>query len=75
MRCKICDEKAVNHGFCRLHAKAYRNLLETYVDWKDALSISWKEYLREIVKNLFTGSTAKEVADLLLAEKTTQGIA
>jgi hypothetical protein len=67
--CKICDEKVVNHGFCRLHAKAYQNLLEKYEGWKDALDITWKEYLQEIVKNLYTGSTAKEVAELLLIEK------
>jgi hypothetical protein len=53
-----------------LHAKAYQNLLERYAGWKDALDISWKEYLREIVKNLFTGSRAKEVAELLLTEET-----
>ena len=70
MGCKVCDEKVVNHGFCRLHAKAYRNLLEKYEGWRDALDISWKEYLGEIVKNLFTGSKAKEVAEVLLSEKT-----
>jgi hypothetical protein len=70
MRCKVCDDLVVNHGFCRLHAKAYQNLLERYEGWKDALDISWKEYLREIVENLFTGSRAKEVAELLLTEET-----
>ncbi|MCW3980250.1 MAG: hypothetical protein NWF11_02115 [Candidatus Bathyarchaeota archaeon] len=70
MGCKICDEKVVNHGFCRLHAKAYRNLMEKYEGWKDALNLSRREYLSEIIRNIFTGLKAKEVAEVLISEET-----
>lgn len=66
MKCAICDKEAVLDGYCELHAKAYKNVVEKYEDWKKALNISWKEYLKEIVKNPFTGEWAKEVAEHLI---------
>ncbi len=46
--------------------KAYRNINERYVMWKEALETSWKEYLSEIVKNPLTGEWAREVAKYLI---------
>jgi len=66
LKCAICDKEAVLDGYCELHAKAYKNVVEKYEDWKKALNISWKEYLKEIVKNPFTGEWAKEVAEHLI---------
>lgn len=70
MKCKICEkETAVNSEYCELHEAAHRNLVKKYEDWKKALSISWKEYLNEIVKNPLTGEWAKEVAQRLIDEE------
>jgi len=66
LKCTICDKEAVQEGYCELHAKAYKNVVEKYEVWKKALNISWKEYLKEIVKNPFTGEWAKEVAEHLI---------
>jgi len=37
--------------------------------WRKASDIEWKEYLREIANNPFTGMWAREVAEDLLKEK------
>ena len=54
--------------YCEFHEKAYRSLVEKYEDWKKAMDISWKEYLNGIVKNPYTGSWAKEVAEKLMKD-------
>jgi len=68
LKCKICGEELKNGSFCRLHAKAYQNLLERFEGWKKALDISWEEYLREIRLSSFSGLKVKEVAEILLSE-------
>ncbi len=65
MKCRICNKDAVEK-YCDLHEKAYRSVVQKYEDWKRAVNISWKEYLNEIVKNPYTGSWAKEVAENLM---------
>jgi len=67
MKCRICNRETVKK-YCDLHEKAYRNIVQTYEDWKRAMGISWKEYLNEIVKNSYTGSWAKEVAEKLMKD-------
>jgi hypothetical protein len=62
LKCKICSREALKSGYCEFHSKAYENIVKRYEGWKNALAISWKEYLREIVKNPLTGEWAKEVA-------------
>jgi len=66
LKCSICQREALHNGFCELHAKAYENIVKKYEFWKKALNISWKEYLREVAKNPFTGEWAKEVAEHLI---------
>lgn len=68
MKCKICSKEAVDKEYCRLHEKAHRNLMDKFEMWKEALDLSWKDYLNEIVKNPLTGTKAKEVAETLLSE-------
>ena len=63
MKCKYCEREK-----CKLHIKAYKNIIKKYSAWKKTLDLSWKEYLNEIVKNSFTGECAKEVARHLLNE-------
>jgi hypothetical protein len=46
--------------------KAYESIVRKYGLWKNALEVSWKEYLSEIVKNPLTGEWAKEVAEYLI---------
>jgi hypothetical protein len=45
-----------------LHTKAYEIVVKKYDVWKNALELSWKEYLSEIVNNPLTGEWAREVA-------------
>ncbi|NLE05712.1 MAG: hypothetical protein GX638_13065 [Crenarchaeota archaeon] len=66
MSCKICNRKAVNNGFCRFHLKAYENLFGKFDLWKNALDITWKEYLSEIAKNDVAGIWVKEVSNYLI---------
>ena len=65
MNCKVCHKQAEKVGYCRLHAKAYQNVVKNYPGWKKAIGVSWKEYLSEITKNSLTGEWAKEVAEYL----------
>ena len=67
MKCRICNREAVEK-YCELHEKAYRSIVQNYDDWKRAMDISWKEYLNEILKNSYTGSWAKEVAEKLMKD-------
>jgi hypothetical protein len=62
----MCKRESRFGDYCAFHAKAHRNLVANYEQWKKALDISWKEYLREIAQNSFTGEWAKEVAQHLL---------
>jgi len=68
LKCKICGRKAESE-FCNLHRKAYENLLEKYDEWREAMGISWEEYLKEIIENPFTGIWVKEVAQFLMSSK------
>ncbi len=68
MNCVVCSREAIN-TYCSYHEKAYRNIVETFNAWKEALNISWEEYLKELVKNAYTGTWAKDVAEHLLTEK------
>jgi hypothetical protein len=61
LKCKICEREAVNE-YCELHEKAREEVVQRYEIWKEAMGISWKEYLNEVAENPYTGSWAKEVA-------------
>ena len=74
LKCKACDRKAVERGFCITHAKAYENIVEKYEMWDKALKISWKEYLSEIKQNPLTGEWAKEVANYLINNGETRSV-
>jgi hypothetical protein len=70
MTCKVCGRKAVEHGFCQLHAKAYMNVVKKSGAWKAASDVTWTQYLVEIQKNSLTGVWAKDVAKQLIEEET-----
>ena len=68
MKCRICNREAVEE-YCDFHEKAHRSVVQKYEEWKKAMGIAWKEYLNEILRNSYTGSWAKEVAENLISEK------
>jgi hypothetical protein len=65
-QCQLCDQRVAETGYCKLHEKAYRNLIKKYKAWKKALDLSWEKYLTEVLNNPLTGTKAKEVAEALL---------
>ena len=69
MKCKICNREAEDSGFCPLHLKAYRNIVEKIGVWQKATNIGWIEYLVQIQKNSLTGEWAKEVAKHIIEEE------
>lgn len=69
-KCRVCDKETIEKDeYCEIHKKAYENITRKYAPWKKALNIEWKDYLKEILKNPFTGVTAKEVAQQLLMKE------
>ena len=70
MKCKVCSREAQSQSeYCELHEKAYQNIRQKFEEWKKASGVEWKEYLKEITKNPFTGTWAKEVAENLLTRE------
>ena len=69
MKCKICDRDAKANGFCNLHLKACKNIVDKFELWTKATGLIWSEYLVEIQKNSLTGEWAKEVAKHLIEEE------
>jgi len=70
LKCMVCDREALEK-FCEFHEKAYLNIVQKFEAWKRATGVSWKQYLKELVENSYTGCWAKEVAESLL--KNTDG--
>ena len=68
MKCKVCGREA-QKDYCMFHEAACQNVVQKFEDWKQATAVSWREYLKELVENSFTGTWAKEVAEYLLKNK------
>jgi len=68
MNCEVCGRKAKSR-FCDRHEEAYNSILGTYEKWREAMDISWEDYLREIKENPYAGKWVKEVAERLLISK------
>jgi len=68
MTCKICGRRSKSE-FCERHTEAYKSLLRMHDEWKKAMDISWRDYLKEIKENPYAGKWAKEVAEYLLASE------
>jgi hypothetical protein len=69
LNCKVCCREAGEDGFCLMHSKAYRNVLDKFRVWESALNVSWRQYLGEVQKNSLTGVWAKDVAEYLIEEE------
>jgi len=65
MKCKVCGKEAIS-AYCKIHERAHENLVKGYEEWKRALNLSWKEYLKGVIKNEYSGLWVKEVAEQLL---------
>ena len=68
MKCMVCDRET-KEKYCMFHDKAYRNVVQKFEAWKRAAGVSWKEYLKAVMENSYTGTWAKEVAEHLLKNK------
>jgi len=68
LKCLVCGREA-EEKYCVLHDKAYLKIVQKFDDWKRATGVSWKEYLKAVVENSYTGTWAKEVAEHLLKNK------
>lgn len=64
----ICDREAIAN-YCMFHQRAYLNLVQKFEVWNLATGVSWREYLKELMENSYTGAWAKEVAQHLLKNK------
>jgi len=71
LKCNVCDREMAERGFCLVHLKAHDNIVEKFKFWKNALTISWKEYLSEIEQNPLTGEWSKEIASYLISNEGT----
>lgn len=70
MKCPLCGREVIPGGsFCDRHTAAYRSLLEGFKRWRRAMQIGWKEYLRRVMENPYTGRWVKEVAARLAEEE------
>ena len=68
--CIICGREVVEGKLCTYHLLAYRRVLESYDDWKDALDgIEFKSYLEALSKTANAGRWAREVAVAMLEGK------
>jgi hypothetical protein len=66
--CIVCGKES-SKRYCVFHEKAYLNVVLKFEAWQQALGIYWKEYLKAVVENSYTGTWAKEVAEHLLNNK------
>ena len=70
MECEVCGRELSttvdDEGYCERHLNAYLNIKKQFGAWKRAENISWKEYLKELTKNEYTGLWAKELAEKML---------
>jgi hypothetical protein len=66
-KCQVCNRKVESKDFCKYHLLAYETLKRSYDDWCEAYGkLSWKEYLKRLLKQKETGSWIKDVIKLEL---------
>lgn len=68
-RCTLCGRRRKGGSkYCLYHQRAYENLKEAFERWRQALDISWMEFLKEVAGNPETGEWAREMAEKLREE-------
>jgi hypothetical protein len=65
MICLICGAPSRNR-LCSAHERAYQNVLASYEVWRQALEISWRDYLERVERNENSGRWVREVCAFLL---------
>ncbi|RLG77521.1 MAG: DNA topoisomerase I [Thermoprotei archaeon] len=72
-KCLICGEVCAynpvagsNICFCEFHGTAYKHIVEKYREWREALGVSFTEYLKELLRIKLTGRFVKEVANAIV---------
>lgn len=68
MNCIVCG-RDTNEQYCKFHKRARINVLHKFAYWQRRTGLSWKEYLKAVVENSYTGAWAKEIAEHLLNNK------
>ena len=68
MKCIVCGRDAVEK-YCEFHERAYGAVVQKFEAWQRAAGVSWKEYLKAVVENSYTGAWSKELAEYLLKNK------
>jgi len=69
-KCPICGEpKKENGDFCKVHQKAYANVIEMRDRWTKAFGgrLTEKGFLEKILSLDETGQAAKQVAEHMLS--------
>lgn len=69
MKCSVCDNTFGEENFCEIHKAAYKNVMEAFKSWQRAMDVEWKDYLKRIIDNDYTGKRAREVAEFLLSKE------
>jgi hypothetical protein len=67
--CAVCDRLASSDEvYCEYHLKAFESLRDSYEQWKEALEISWVEYMKQLLETESTGVWIRELAQCLREE-------
>ena len=67
MNCALCNRNS-DSEYCSLHQRAFENIVRNYEYWRNANSISWKKYLKEIRKNPNSGMWVVDVSTYILSK-------
>lgn len=65
--CKICGREVYKKTYCIYHHKAYENLVKAFDSWNRGLDLEWREFLKKISDNRYSGKWSKEVVSYLLS--------
>ncbi len=68
MKCIICG-RPTKEQYCLFHKQACNNVIQKFNEWERATGVSWKQYLKAVMENSYTGAWAKEVAQHLLKKQ------
>ncbi|MEM0043301.1 MAG: DNA topoisomerase I [Sulfolobales archaeon] len=74
-RCVICNiprDPSSEIGFCKIHEKAYRNLIRSYSSWAED-GYTWHEYLEKISRSKISGGFVKDVVRYIETHKIPDG--
>jgi hypothetical protein len=69
-KCSACMRKVSKNKYCQYHARVFDNLKEHYNTWIEAYgSISWNDYLNQLLQMNETGIWVKDVIIVELEDR------